>query len=266
MVNPFTVRELESPGLIGKLLGRDHRDNAYIALENLLAAKDWSSVTTGDVTAVLREHGAKEVDRAKAKELYAKELRAFIADETIADDEAAALLRLRDLLGLTDLEVGEAEENVVDAVFDRALNAVVDDEQITDEERARLEWLRRGLRIRERRVLDALQTAGSKFLDQQWSAATRDHRLSDDEIKAVEAMASNFGLHAYAVGGDKDVDRFRAMWLMENGRFPEVKCAIVLHEGEVCHYSATATLFERRTETIGYQYSGAPAPMPPCRS
>jgi hypothetical protein len=254
--NPFTTRPIEERGLLGRIFVREDAENGYLALENLLAANDWSAIDTSQVTAVLREHGVTEVDREKVKAIYGRALLAFVTDENLTDDEADGLLRLRDLLGLRDFDVSDVESTVVEPLYDRVLHDAAEDEQITPEEKARLERLRRGLRIRERHAIDALADAGSSLLDARWNSALRDRRLSDVEMKAIEAIAASFGLRAsFALGGDKHVDRCRWMWLMEHGTFPEVPSAIALHPGETCHHATAASLLERQTETTGFEVS-----------
>jgi hypothetical protein len=254
--NPFTTRPIEERGLLGKLFVREDPDNGYIALENLLATSDWNALDTTRITAALREHGVTEVDREKMKAIYGRALKAFAEDENLTDEEAGGLLRLRDLLGLRDFDVSDVEGTIVEAQYDRVLRDLAADEQLTPDENARLERLRRGLRIRERHAIDALKDAGSALLDDRWNIALRDRRLSDVEMKAIEAMAANFGLRpSFALGGDKHVDRCRWMWLMEHGTFPAVECPIALHPGETCHHATAAALLERQTETTGYQLS-----------
>jgi hypothetical protein len=255
MQNPFSPRPLENPGLVGRLLGRAHHENAWIAVENLLATSDWNAIDASHIAAALREHGVKEADREKAKELYAQAIRSFLRDDDITDEEADGLSRLRDLLSLTDSDLADIERTIAEPMYEQQIRNVLADGKLPDDERARLERLRRGLRIHERFALEALQNSGSRLLDAKWVAAMDDRRLSDDEVKALEAMAASFGLRAsFGAGRDRNVDRFRWMWLIENGTFPDIECKLSLHPGEICHWSTPAALIEKITETTGFRY------------
>ena len=105
--------------------------------------------------------------------------------------------------------------------------------------------------------MERIANSGSRLLDAKWIAAAKDARISDDEMKAIEAMASNFGLRAsFSAGGDRRIDRLRRMWLMENGTFPEENCRISLMKDEICHWSTKATEVEKKTELTGIAFSG----------
>lgn len=256
MQNPFSQRPLEEQGTLGRLLGRAHPENAWIAVENVLATNDWNAINASHIAAALQEHGVEEVDREKAKELYAQAVRSFLKDDEVSDAEAAGLERLRALLSLSDSELAELQQTLIEPYYQQQIANALADHQVTDDEREHLRRLRTALRINERFALDALQTAGSRLLDTKWVAAMDDRRLSDDEVKALEAMAANFGLRAtFGAGRDPKVDRFRWMWLIENGTFPEIKCEAHLLPGEICHWATGAALLSLETETTGFNYT-----------
>ena len=260
MKNAFEVRELLPRTLVQRVLRKENPKNGYVALGNLFAERDWTEIHEGHVEEVLRRYHVTKMDRSAATALYTKALRAATDDLVIDDHEAEELSRLRRLLGLVDSDVAEIDEAVVHSKYQRAIDHALDDRKLTAEEKESLDRLRKALRIDERKAIAMLESSASNILKQEWSAAMADQRLSDDEMLAITAMAQNFGITDVA----RDIpphliDRYRRLWMIENGDFPAYDVPINLQKSERCHFVAPATWNERRRRTTRVRYAGPTA-------
>ena len=92
-MNPFKEQPLRQPGFFRRLFVRPIPENAYIAVENLLAREDdWNSLHEGHVSNLLRAHGLKRFDHSRATKIYEKALTEFLGDEALSDSEMQNLL------------------------------------------------------------------------------------------------------------------------------------------------------------------------------
>ncbi|HEX8618203.1 MAG TPA: hypothetical protein VF911_11510 [Thermoanaerobaculia bacterium] len=251
------MRPFVRPGLFRRLFNLPAPENGYVALENLLATRAWSDIHEGDVAAALQAHGVRSLARVRAKELYARALASFAADDVVTDAEADGLQRLRNLLGIRDVDAEEVEREVVHPRYERRVAEVLSDDYLSEAEKARLTILRKGLRVDERKALAIFERRAEALLTRRWQEAVDDRRLSDDERGALDAMARNFGIRVDVDAATKaQLDRFQWFWLAERGTFPQIAAPINLQRDEVCHFSSHADLHEMRTETQRTYSSG----------
>jgi hypothetical protein len=258
-MNPFKEQPLRQPGFFRRLFGRPIPENAYIAVENLLARDDdWNSLHEGHVSNLLRAHGVKNFDHSRATKIYEKAVAEFLGDEALSDSETQNLLQLQRLLGITNADLEEIEQRVVHPVYRRAIEDVLSDEIVEPKERERLNTLRQALRLDEERAVRMYAFQTGKIVGRRLADAIADKRISDDEVKSLEDRARNLGaaLELDSLLASTELDRFRSFWRMENGIYSEVEVPINLHRGERCHFSSGAIWYERRTITKSVRYAG----------
>jgi hypothetical protein len=106
-MNPFKEQPLRQQGFFRRLFGRPVPENAYIAVENLLARNDWNSVHEGQISNAVRLHGVKKFEHSRAIEIYEKALADFLGDEALSGTEVKSLLQLQRLLGIKNADLEE---------------------------------------------------------------------------------------------------------------------------------------------------------------
>ena len=256
-MNPFKEQPLREQGFFRRLFGRPVPENAYIAVENLLACNDWNSLHEGHISNAVRSHNVKKFEHSRAIEVYEKALTDFLGDEALSDTEVQSLLKLQRLLGIKNADLEEIEQRVVHPVYRRAISDILSDEVVEPKERERLETLRQALRLDEERAIGIYAFQAQEVLQRRWADATADKRISDDEVKSLEDRARNLGATVkFDALATTQMDRFRSFWRMENGIYSEVEAAVNLHRGEKCHFSSAATWYQRRTVTKSVRYAG----------
>jgi hypothetical protein len=256
-MTPFQEKPLMEQGFFRRLFGKPVPENAYIALENLLAHNNWSNLHEGHVSDILRSHGLKRFDHARAIEIYKKAFAKFVEDETITDAETENLARLRDLLGIKNSDVDEIERQFVHPIYDKTVTDVLADQTVNADERERLDRLRKALRIDEEKAAAMYGARAKEILQSRFSEMVRDKRVSDAEIETFEKSAEALGARIELdYSAREQVERFRTFWRIENGIFPEVDAPINLQRGEKCHFSTAATWHENRTVTKAVRYGG----------
>lgn len=265
-MNPFKEQPLRKQGFFRRLFGRPIPENAYIAVENLLARDDdWNSLHEGHISNLIRAHGVKNFDHSRAAKIYEKALTEFLGDEALSDSETQNLLQLQRLLGITNADLEEIEKRVIHPIYKRAITDVLTDEHIEPEERERLASLAQAIRLDEETAIGLYASRAMDTIQRSWADAISDRRLSDDEVRSFEERVQNLsglkldasaGLQKFDASASLQMERFRSFWRMENGIYPEVQTPINLHRGEKCHFSSAATWYQRRTVTKGVRYAG----------
>lgn len=260
MSTSLSIREIENPGFFRRIFGCRLPRNAYVEIENLLASREWADITADNIRKLMAKHGAKRLDAAYAKKLFAKAVQTCVADDTLSEAEITGLDRLQDLLGIRDKDVRDIQQSVLHPRFQRALLDVFRDGTVTEAEDHAIIALRKALRIDERAAREMWDRDARAVLDGRLQQAVSDERLDTKELNELDALAKNFRIAIDPNSATQEqLARFRWFWLMENGKFPEVAVPIAVQKNEVCHFSCSAMLHEVRTETVRTNYHGPSA-------
>ena len=232
------IRPARRRGLIDRMLGRSRPDLAARALQNLLAQRDPTQVTTGDISALLLEFavGGPEA-RAVLVEMWRKVLTAFLADDEFSDREIAYLGALREAFALTDEEVRNSERDVVHPRFAIALRDALADSRVTDEERDTLARLAAQLRLPEEVQQELYNRSSRAVIERLLDRSTADRRLSPDELEQLVAVARQLGVdRKFDQATEAMLDRYTLFWRIENGDLPTVIVEDLPLDGdETCH-------------------------------
>src|SRR5690606_27845740 len=98
---PFVVQERKRTGLLRRMFGRPHRENAVVEINNLLARADSvREVTRAEVEEICREHHTDLNGplAGRFERLYRDYMTFCLADRHLSDDELADLAHLRTIL------------------------------------------------------------------------------------------------------------------------------------------------------------------------
>lgn len=260
-MNGFQITQLKNPGFVDRLFRRKPKENAYIEIQNKLAKVPIRDLPTDAVERVLTEYRLSFREaRPHLRELYAKVLTHFVEDRELSDHEVDALKRLRDLFGLTDGDVAEAEKEIVHPIYRAEIQSAIEDRHLTAEEKERLENLVCRLRLPEDIAQEIYKVDTNALIQRVFNQAIADRRLSPEEEKQLHALAENFGGKIeHDVATAALLDRFRLMWRIEQGDRPNMPVSIHLQKTERCHAAIPATLYELRTITRAVRYSGPTA-------
>jgi hypothetical protein len=210
------------------------------------------------VTAALEQFGCSgSVARDVARRVWSRALERFLEDNAFSDDEVLYLDRLCRLL---DVGFDDSELVIAALVHPRYHKSVKDaaaDGVLSDDERRFLEALRSKLRL-EPEVAGALrQSALQEVVTSKVSEAVEDRRLTPDELESIERLKSGLGVDLHFDDESKRrMERFAKLWRIENGNLPDVDAPISLKEDERCHFQATCTWLELRTQTSRVDYHG----------
>ena len=248
--SPFAYTRPARPrGWIDRMLGRPRADLADSALKHLLSQRDPAHISRSDISELLIEY---DVSGPAAREvlvhMWRRVLSAFLSDDAFSDREIAYLDALRDAFALTADEVRESEKQVVHPRYSVALHDALADARLSDPERAVLARLAQQLRLPEGVQQELYARSTRSVIQGLLGRSTADRRLSPEELEQLASVARHLGVtHDFDGATEAMLDRYALFWRIENGDLPVVALTDpVLEDGETCHLSVAAEVYEAR--------------------
>lgn len=262
-VPAFQPRPVPPPTLFQRLFRRPRIASGEAAVVNVLAAApDLTQVTPEQIAAAAAEHGVTPLQLAsRLAELYRHYLLHCLRDRNLNEGEVAALQHLRNVFGLSDVQVRAIHDSVAVEVFGAAARDAVRDGRLTSEERAFLDRLQSQLLLPDDIASRLLTQAAQAHVQGFLNAAVADRRLSDEEDAELRAIIASFGAPALVMdqATQATLARYRMLWALENAPLPALTVRIKLQRGEVCHAFRAVDWHELRTVTTSIRYSGTSA-------
>jgi hypothetical protein len=158
---PFTFVPPRRRSLLQKLLDRHPRENAPVAVNNLLAAaRRPRDVSSEQIRQVCAEHRVDLHGRwqGRFERLYRDYLMFCLEDRQLTHEELADLTHLKTVLSIAPEAVAAIHEHVARQVYSLSVAEVLEDGVIDDEESAFLGRLQHELALSARaahRIMDA---------------------------------------------------------------------------------------------------------------
>lgn len=266
-ISPFKPASLPPlPGFWARLFG-GRPDDAKRALANRLASAPIDSIGPSDISADLAAYGVRgKKARTVLHALWRQAVEHFLSDEHVSEGEARYLAELRRVLGLSEPELRQLEEEIVHTRFETAVGAALSDDRLTLAERSHLDQLAKSLRLPADVSERLLNWARQERLIAAANDAVSDQRLSPAETADLHALARSLGVALdIDAATQRTMDRFALLWQIENGQPPVYSVPINLQRGETCHAVADATWMELRTRTERINYGGPVASIKICK-
>lgn len=253
-----TLRPFEASGF----LAEGARQNALVELNNLIVVAGRVTGVDPEATARIEEkHGVSLADDLprESQVMFARYLRHHLRDNELSDDDQREVAALQRLLRLPDAGAAFARRTVGRWMYRRRAEAFVADRKLDAAEQARLDRLQSAFELGADEARDTKRRLAEGVVGAVRAKATADARLSPEEEAELTRAAAGLGIDLAADARTRaELERFRLMWEVENGRLPEVSAApLLVRRGEVCHAVRSAYLSETRTvETEKLHYDG----------
>lgn len=260
MSAPFTERALPRRTFWEWLLRRKSSRAALAEVENQLArAPRIADVATETIDDIARRYELplrkKLVDEFCA--LYRRYLEHATEDRNLASDELANLEHLVTLLGLRDCDVGPVHDTVARRVYGASVRDAMADGRLSADERAFLDGLQSQLMLNHDLAQQIFSAEAHARMDRQFKGAIADQRLSPAEDQEIAAIARSLGIVMETdARTQRDLQRMRLLWQIENGNVPTIEPDINLYKKEKCYFTVAAEWLEHRKRTRSIRYSG----------
>ncbi|MCX6910932.1 MAG: hypothetical protein NTY01_23220 [Verrucomicrobia bacterium] len=244
----------------GSFFNRHPQQNAFIQLNNALAASDKVRQVTLDTIAKLNTTYRTDLHKTCPEQMLVmyKEFMAFcLADRQFTQEEVDDLWHLKAMFGISDKVHNDIYAEVGKEVYRRGIREVLADNQVTDEEKQWLDKLASDLELSEELKMGAYKTEMQAFLQNQVDRAIADRQLSPDEEREIHELAKRLEGEIVMDGlTTAALEKCRLMWRIAHGDPPILNAGLNLQKDEVCYFSASVTLHEMRRITKRVQWGG----------
>jgi Holliday junction resolvasome RuvABC ATP-dependent DNA helicase subunit len=251
---PFKHTELEQPSAFRRLVGSPPKRNAFLNLNNLLAAA--GVVTDVTLSDVQRLNAAFGIDLHESfveelGELYNDALEFYLADGELSDTDQAALAHLRDLLGLTSADATRRHHEAAAKSFGHAVREVLSDRHVGTAEAARLKRLTAALGLPTKLAREIVIRQTLRVLREKAKSALADDRVSPDEDAELAEIAKvldvplEFDPTTLAA-----METARRRWKLEFGPLQAIPAALDFKKSEACLIAITCELKEMKRVTV----------------
>jgi hypothetical protein len=257
-MNGFEAIPIPRGGVLQRLARRPVKERAFAEIRNHLADNPLTSLTAGDVAAILARNGLSRQEATEGfVEIYRIALTHFVTDSDLSAEEREGLANLQTALELADSDVAPARLAAVQDAYRRTVAEALADGERSPEDIERLNKTAGKLGMSEDAATEVYKQEATKLLQWTFEQAMADRRYSAEEERAFEAVAKNLGVEVQL--GEQSlavIERAKLLHRVEQGELPVRKAAVALRSGEVCHAVYPAYWKELRTVTTRVNYSG----------
>lgn len=258
----FQLKPLKRRGIIHKLLKKQPRSNFVIEINNLLATKHISDVTTEDIISIMGKYrsGFSNKVLQGLHNLYSDYLVYCLEDKMLSDEEINNLNHLKEILGINDPEIKALHNAITGAIYRKSVHEAVQDGEVSPEEKTFLVSLYKNLALSDELAEKITTEVKGAFVQEYLRNAIADQRLSPQEEEQLQAICRNLNVDlALTEGTKKQLAKYKLLWSIENGDIPQVNVSISLGKQEVCYFYASTDWYELRTVTQRINYAGTTA-------
>jgi SpoVK/Ycf46/Vps4 family AAA+-type ATPase len=260
-VQPFQVRKVRERSLFARVFGGSQHSDAETAVENLIAERGLDNVDVIAIDNCLHQYGVRdEAMKAVLLQVWRHAVERFVqVDGTFDNVEAAFLDRLKEVLGLGEVEANNERDSVLTTEFmDRARPLISRLDAQSEETRSRISRVARQLRIspdKQKALLKNLAQASFDSILKYWIGKRRiDNATMNALLEFKEEYELSFAYEVSQEGPRPSataIEQLKWMrcWhlsLLDQGILPTEQVDVLLNADETCHFGGYAVLYELR--------------------
>ncbi len=260
----FTQKELKKPGWIQKLFNKTPQENALIQVNNLLAEAENNiqQISVDNIVDIGNLYGVdlKKKFKEERQSLFRKYLLHCLKDNHLAPSEIKDLRHLKNILLLTEKEVGQLMDDETRIAYEEQVKDAMRDGKLTDKEKSKLEKLKKDLLISESVSKEIYSRNAKEVFHYLLDGMIADERLSPEEENQINEIAQSLGLEIEMTDQtQKTLARYKLYWQIENGDLPVIEPDIKIQKSENLYFTTHVDWLEQRKVTKRYNYAGPTA-------
>jgi hypothetical protein len=227
------------PNLFEFLTRKRHFQNYEIEVNNLLADNRLLSITQAQVSSITMRQSADTLNKSEGMMIsfYTLYLRHCIKDKYLTREALVELNHLKHILSLSEREVGEINEKVIGAAYQRYVDEALLGNQNSNEKTLELNTTKQDSKLSPELKARIQQQVKEKYLQNFYDQPYSDESLSPEEEDQLDRISRHLNIELGA--GDRtkhQLDKYKLYWVIENGTLPETKCSLFLEVGERCYF------------------------------
>ncbi len=258
--HPFTNRLPVANGFWRSLLRRKNPQNAFIELNNALAAVPRvQDIGFDTIERINAEYGV-DIHASCTESLeaaYRDYLKHCLRDRSMGKADADGVRHLRELFAISPAGHARVIDAVRESTYASALNQSIGDKSLTDDERSALDALVKHLSIPDGMKARVYAQEVKSLVQGTVNSSLSDAMLSPEEESEFKALAATLGVTLeYSETSQAALAQARLKWRIRFGELPTIDADVMLQRGEVCHFMVPAEWHEMRKVRVGVSYAG----------
>ena len=257
---PIGRLELRKRNLFNRMLKKEPSVNAYVELNNLIAESDsLLSINSNYINQISTKYSINLLKkfRNELESMYKQFLEHFLEDKLLTDNEIRSLSHLKNLFGLSDKRIEAINNEVASRLYRNEVDNAIKDGHLTDKEKDFLTKLQGNIKLPKEIAEEIYKTTAKERVKRCIDDAVADGKISPVEEKEIEAISKSLGIEvAYDSHTQRELDKMRLVWQIENGEIPVITAPINLQKNETCYFSQGAVWKEQKRITQRIRYGG----------
>jgi hypothetical protein len=251
---PFAPKPLRPASFFQRLVRRKPKENAAIAVNNVLASfRNANDVSGRAISEALVSFKIRPAELEVRLQPVLIEFLAYVID----GGDQTAVEPFRTLFPVGKDVFAAALKAAGNEVYARGIDARIEDGRLSKQDRVELEELRERLSITEEVATQIYGERAKVRIGRFVEFITADQRISPGEDRRLSEMSQSLGFTLQVDdNSDRIFARYRALWKLEHGELPEVSVTVALKPREVCHFTSPCVWYEYRVTRTVTSYSG----------
>jgi hypothetical protein len=244
----FSIKEPKQTSLWESIRGVKPKENAIIAINNLLASQGLSSFSAQNVKQIAFDY---KVDFRKE---FLPDLWGFykyfllycLNDKFLSNQEIQELSCLKEALSLTDVEVNTIHNEVTGELYKMEVEKVIQDGRLSEEEKNFLKQIQQNLKINDSYADRIFKESANELMKKVLDEALSDNLLTEEEEHELEEIKKSLNIEVVLEGSIRaNFEKCRLFWQIEKGNLPKIETDLFL-EDECCHFFTKAEWLEQK--------------------
>jgi hypothetical protein len=245
----FSLKELKHGNLWKNFFGIKPKENVVIAINNLLASRDLTSITTHDIIQISSQYNVnlRKDYLSKLLDIYKGFLHFCLTDKFLSNHEVQELKSLKEALSLTDLEVAQIHQEVTGDLYKMEVEKAIEDGRLSEDEKLVLRKIQHNLKICDSLANEIYLQSANDLIKKVIDEALSDNLLTDEEENELDAIRKSLNVDVFLEGSARsNYEKCKLFWQIENGKLPSFDTDLFLEGNEPCHFYTKAEWLEQK--------------------
>jgi hypothetical protein len=259
-MKPFTIKSLEQPNTIQKMLRQMPKMNALIEVNNLLAGHEIDEITSGQIEDISQKYGI-DVQKHYSNELldlYREFVSYYLPFVTRIEKTRDDANKFLNLFRVTDNnKADDIWEVFAKKIYTEEYSKAIINGRLTSEIETYFSKLANMLNIPENVSNEISKDLRMQKVQSYIKEITNDGKVSPQEEQELNDMAKSLSINMiFDEKNQESLNKMKLLWKIENEDLPVLSPNVILPKKENCFYSGEVDWYEYRTQINRVNYSG----------
>jgi len=253
----FKEYPLQKQSIMQKIFRQYPDDNSIIEINNLLACKNVVDIKKTDIDRIKDKYkiDINHFYNRNIEEFYAVYINVFLNDHVLSLEDEESLQHLKMLLNISDEISDDIYNQIAGNIFTDEYKRIIQDGRLDKTKNKSIDKLQNDLKISEDLVSEISERERKFYIKNFLEEILKDDRFSPDEEKELETISKSLKIELeFSKEFQKQLDKFKLFWKIENEDLPEILTDEKLQKNEICYFQINVDFYEEKTSQRAKDY------------